>query len=87
MLVGITNGDDLLVADSADVTQWVIPAATSQPCRDGWSLWRTEACDADAPGLGLVAVGRNRNYSLLPLNKVAEQNYTVLCLAFEAFAY
>jgi|EP01047_Picozoa_sp_COSAG01_P026933 DUF1680 family protein len=69
VLGGLTSADDTIDADPSKVAEWVIrdpaaaPASTSEP--------------TDTSSLHLVAVGSNRNYSLVPLNRLVLQKYTV----------
>jgi hypothetical protein len=84
VLTGITNETDELRADPARVAEWVAPEKIQRTrCagRAHWKIWDGERCgdaqeDATTDGMQLVAHGKNRNYTLLPLARVALLNYT-----------
>ncbi len=63
VMVGLTSFDNVLVADPAKVTDWIVPEAQ----RGGSMLAH----------MSFRALGSNSTFVLLPLNSVVEQNYTV----------
>lgn len=83
LLAGVTDESDVLHADPARVAQWVVPrpapCASYRHSRRLW-LWASStdsSCeDAQDHDIELVAIGADRNYTLLPLSSVALQNYT-----------
>ena len=93
VLAGITNESNLLLADPGHVADWVVPRAVPcpPPAHAGaapihppsatgiaalsapWGIWSPTAADC----IELVAYGSNHEYRLLPLARVALDNYTV----------
>lgn len=72
VLAGLTDFSDVIVADPAKVEQWVVP----RPGIRG-SGRRGGDGGLDMGDLALTAVGRNQNYTLIPLNRMVMENYTV----------
>jgi hypothetical protein len=68
----LTDFSDVIVADPAKVEQWVVP----RPGIRG-SGRRGGDGGLDMGDLALTAVGRNQNYTLIPLNRMVMENYTV----------
>ena len=93
VLAGLTNFSDVIAADPAKVEEWVMPSSSrSFLLPSGFSAERHGAAGAGGgggggsgmaavglgmEGLALTAVGRNRNYTLVPLNRMVLENYTV----------
>ena len=63
LLVGMTNGSDTLQADIADIDEWLTLDDTHSP--------------VDVHELTFTAKSTTGNFTLLPLNRVVDQVYTV----------
>lgn len=74
VLAGLTNFSDVIVADPAKVEQWVVPRPRIGIRGSGR---RGGDGGLDMGDLALEAVGRNQNYTLIPLNRMVMENYTV----------
>jgi hypothetical protein len=80
VLGGLTEAENAIVADPAKVADWVVWAGNSQTGSDSGSESESGSGaigDSSGSGLDLVAVGENRNYTLVPLNRLVLENYTV----------
>ena len=66
VLGGLTEMDNALVADPAKVAQWVVPSEGAG-----------SSSSSGGSQLHLTAVGANRNFTLVALNRLVLENYTV----------
>jgi hypothetical protein len=84
VLAALTNESDVLRADANRAAQWVVlhqpvhldRGRTGVPCGTVWAIWGCTRTSHDEATVKLMAVGEDRNYTLLPLGRIAHQNYT-----------